>query len=313
MERVKFAEHLAVFAEVCRLGSFSAVARRQSVTHSTVVRQIDALEADLGVPLLIRSTRSLEPTSAGQLVLQRAQPLLDNLVDLRAEVAALAGTVSGVLRVASLPTFGRRYVMPALEALMANHPELRVDLDLDERIADPVTGRVDVVLRVGHLEDSSLIATKLASHERRLVASPRYLEQFGHPASLSALGNHRLLDKIHGADLLGWSNLLGCKAGHLAGGQDVFRSDDFEALRNAALYGFGIALLPSWVVGQDIASGTLILLMPDLVEANGDAGGIYLLRALADAPAKVTAFTTALRTVIGSPPIWDRGCDAHTV
>jgi len=108
MENVRFAEYLAVFVEVCRLGSFSAAARRRSVTHSSIVRQIDALEADLGVPLLTRSTRALVPTSAGQLVLQRAQPVLDDLVDLRAEVLALTGAVSGVLRIACLPTFGKR-------------------------------------------------------------------------------------------------------------------------------------------------------------------------------------------------------------
>jgi Bacterial regulatory helix-turn-helix protein, lysR family len=95
MENVRFAEYLSVFVEVCRLGSFSAVARRRSVTHSSIVRQIDALEAGLGVPLLTRSTRTLVPTSAGQLVLQRAQPVLDDLVDLRAEVLALTGAVSG--------------------------------------------------------------------------------------------------------------------------------------------------------------------------------------------------------------------------
>jgi DNA-binding transcriptional LysR family regulator len=155
MENVRFAEHLAVFVEVCRLGSFSAAARRRSVTHSSIVRQIDALEADLGVPLLTRSTRALVPTGAGQLVLQRAQPVLDDLVDLRAEVLALSGAVSGVLRIACLPTFGKRYVVPALEALMSEHPELNAELDLTERIADPVTERLDAIIRVGQLADSS--------------------------------------------------------------------------------------------------------------------------------------------------------------
>jgi DNA-binding transcriptional LysR family regulator len=148
------------------------------VTHSSIVRQIDALEAELGVPLLTRSTRALVPTSAGQLVLQRARPVLDDLVDLRAEVLALTGAVSGVLRIASLPTFGRRYVVRALEALMSEHPELNAELDLTERIADPVTERLDVVIRAGKLADSSLIATKLAPNEMRLVASPHYLDKF---------------------------------------------------------------------------------------------------------------------------------------
>lgn len=305
MENVKFAEYLAVFVEVCRLGSFSAVARRRSVTHSSIVRQIDALEAGLGVPLLTRSTRALVPTSAGQLVLQRAQPVLDDLVDLRAEVLALTGTVSGVLRIASLPTFGRRYVVPALAALMSEHPELNAELDLTERIADPVTERLDAVIRVGQLADSSLIATRLAPHEIRMIASPHYLDKFGHPNSIAALADHRLLGKMHSSDALGWSRVLGKSNQQLTGVRDVFRCDDFEALREAALFGFGIALLPSWVVGQDIATGSLRRLLATAVDAGTETGGIYVLRALAEPPAKVTAFIASLRTVVGSPPIWD--------
>lgn len=306
MERVRFAEYLAVFVEVCRLGSFSAVARRRSVTHSAIVRQIDALEADLGVKLLTRSTRALAPTSAGLLVLHRAQSVLDDLADLRDEAAAVAGTVRGILRIACLPTFGKRYVIPALAALMAAYPELRAELDLTERMADPVAERLDVVVRAGHLADSSLIATRLAAHERRLVASPPYLERFGSVDSVADLARHRLLDKMHGADVLGWSDLLGCPTRTFAAACDVFRCDDFEALRGAALSGLGIALLPSWVVGGDIADGSLRQLLADAVARSGDAGGIYVLRALADPPAKITAFIAALRTVIGSPPVWER-------
>jgi DNA-binding transcriptional LysR family regulator len=305
MENVRFAEYLSVFVEVCRLGSFSAVARRRSVTHSSIVRQIDALEAGLGVPLLTRSTRALVPTSAGQLVLQRAKPVLDDLVDLRAEVLALTGAVSGVLRIASLRTFGKRYVVPALEALMSEHPELDAELDLNEHIADPVTERQDAVIRVGQLTDSSLIATKLAAHEMRMVASPHYLDKFGRPNSIAALAGHRLLDKLHGSDVLGWSRLLGKANQQLASVRDVFRCDDFEALREAALSGFGIALLPSWVIGRDIAAGSLRRLLATKVDAGGETGGIYVLRALAEPPAKVTAFIASLRTVVGSPPIWD--------
>jgi DNA-binding transcriptional LysR family regulator len=119
---------------------------------------------------------------------------------------------------------------------------------------------------------------------------------------------HRMTAKVkmHGSDALGWSRVLGRSNQQLDGVRDVFRCDDFEALREAALSGFGIALLPSWVVGQDIAAGSLKRLLPTAVDAIGEAGGVYVLRALAEPPAKVTAFTASLRTVVGSPPIWDR-------
>jgi DNA-binding transcriptional LysR family regulator len=306
MDRTKFAAQLALFAEVCRLGSFSAAARLRSTTPSSIVRQIDALEGDLGAKLLTRSTRALAPTAAGELLLRRAQRVLDDLVDIRAEIAALDGAVGGALRVACLPTFGRRYALPALASLVKAHPTLQVELDLTERLAVPVVDRLDAVIRVGELADSSLFALKLAPHRRLLVASPHYLERSGTPDSVAALLGHRLLDKMRRVDVLGWSDLLGAPVAEAAGGQEAFRCDDFEALRAAALADFGVALLPSWVVGQDVANGALVSLLPRHPALSADHGGIYLLRALASPTPNLAAFAAALRGVIGSPPIWDR-------
>jgi DNA-binding transcriptional LysR family regulator len=185
--------------------------------------------------------------------------------------------------------------------------DTRAELDLTERIADPVTEQVDAVIRMGDLPDSTLIATKIAPQARLLVASPRFLDRFGHPESTSALMTHRLLDQMHGADLLGWSALLGRPVRDFASGQDVFRCDDFEVLRGGALRGIDIAFLPSWVVGEDVSTGALVPLLPESVRAAGDVGAIHVLRALADPPAKIRAFITALRDHIGTPAMWDRG------
>lgn len=154
MKDPRFAEHLAVFVEVVRHGSFSGAARRRGQTPSAIVRQIDALEHSLGVPLLLRSTRALVMTDAGERLFDRAQPLLDQLADTHAEVAAFDGAVAGVVRIACFPTFGKRYVIPALEQVMVDHPRLRVELDLTERLADPVLERLDAVIRIGELADS---------------------------------------------------------------------------------------------------------------------------------------------------------------
>lgn len=162
MKDPRFAEHLAVFAEVVRQGSFSAAARRRGQTPSAIARQIDALEHSLGVPLLVRSTRALTRTEAGERLFERAQPLLEQLVDMHAEIAAFDGAIAGVFRLACFPTFGKRYVIPALQQVMAIHPKLTVELDLTERLADPVLDRLDAVIRIGRLTDSTLIASKLA-------------------------------------------------------------------------------------------------------------------------------------------------------
>jgi DNA-binding transcriptional LysR family regulator len=303
MRDPRFAEHLAVYVDVVRTGSFSAASRRRAVTPSAVVRQIDALEQDLGVTLLVRSTRALSLTDAGRHLFERAQRLLDDLADTHAEVAAFDSAVSGTLRIACFPTFGKRYVIPVLASLAQQHPGLHVELDLTERLADPVAERLDLVVRMGELADSSLIATKLAPLDRILVASRGYVEQYGEPEDETALRHHRLLDKLHGNDLLGWSDIFGSPAGE-ACKQVAFRSDDFEALNSAAISGMGVAFLPSWVSGPSTQAGDLIRLKLRGERWNERSSGIYLLRALQVPSAKVRAFTEALKAHIGAPPRW---------
>lgn len=305
MNDPKFAEYLAVFVDVVRATSFSGAARRRATAASSIQRQIDALEQDLGVRLLNRSTRALTLTEAGQRLYDHACRIVDDLADVRAEVSAMDGTISGVLRIASSQTFAKRYVIPAIESLAADHPQLSVDLDLTEGLADPVQERLDVVIRIGVLTDSSLIASKLAVHRRILVASPAYRARFGLPTSSEELAGHRLIDKLHGNDLLGWKDVLGRPVRDVATALQAFRCDDFEAIRGAAIAGLGIAFMPTWVVGPDVGAGTLLQLPMSTDAPDDEMGGIYLLRALAQPPAKVRAFQEALRRHIGSPPIWE--------
>lgn len=300
MKDLRFAEHLAVFVEVVRHGSFSGAARRRGQTPSAIVRQINALEDSLRVPLLVRSTRALAMTDAGERLYERAQPLLDQLADTHAEVAAFDGAVAGVLRIACFPTFGKLYVIPVLEQLLAEHPRLRIELDLTERLADPVLERLDAVIRIGDLADSTLIATKLADQRRLLVASPAYLTRAGRPEAAADLPRHRLIDKLHGADLLDWTDLLGAPVAQAVTHDDaVFRCDDFEAMRLAAHAGIGLALLPDWVVGADVRSGALIHLGLNGETWRSRPVGIWLLRALAQPSARLRVLSNALREAIG--------------
>jgi DNA-binding transcriptional LysR family regulator len=192
-----------------RESSFSGAGRRRGRTPSSIGRQIDALEAYLDTPLFLRSTRHLTLTDAGETLLIRARQILDSLVDTQQELASMKGEVTGVLRVACYPTFGKRYVLPVMAKLSRQYPELSFDLDLTERLADPVAERLDVVIRIGDMADSTLIASKIATQIRVLCASPAYLENTGVPASLDEIVSHRLIDKLHGADLLCWSSVIG--------------------------------------------------------------------------------------------------------
>ena len=300
----RFAEHLGVFVDVVRLGSFSAAGRRRGRTPSAIVRQIDALERSVGVPLLTRSTRALALTEAGSHLFERAQPLLDQLADTRAEVAAFDGSISGVFRLACFPSFGRRYVIPALERVMQEHSGLTIELDLTERLADPVLERLDAVIRIGHLADSNLIASKLADQRRILVASQAYLDRTGRPDKTSDLAEHRLIDKLHGSDLLGWSDVSGIPGGADAIGGTVFRCDDFEAMRLAALAGIGISFLPDWVVGPDVGARLLTALPLAGEPWNAVPTSVWILRATAQPSARLRAIIDALRETIGTPPDW---------
>jgi DNA-binding transcriptional LysR family regulator len=306
MRAESFADELAIFADVAAEGSFSGAARRRGVSPSSVVRRIDALEVRVGAPLFVRSTRSLTLTAAGQALLVRARRILDELADTIQEVASFSVEVRGLLRVASLPTFGKRYVVPAVASLAQTHPHLRVELDLTERVADPIVERFDAVIRIGRLPDSTLIVSQLAVQRRVLCASPAYLARSSVPATRDDLTAHRLLDKAHGADLLRWADVLGRPLGQ-HDVHAVFRCDDFDTLRQAALDGIGIAYLPDWVVGTDINRGALVQLFPLHAAREDEESGVYLLRALPKAPPALRTFEDALRRVIGSPPSWRVG------
>jgi len=298
----RFAEYLGIFADVARESSFSGAARRRGITPSSVARQIDALEAHLDTALFLRSTRVLTLTEPGQALLIRARRILDELDDAQQEIASMKGEVRGLLRIACFPTFGRRHVIPVIARLAEQHPALQVELDLTERLADPVADRLDAVIRIGELADSTLIGTRIARQTRVLCASPAYLQR-----SRAALGAtddlraHRLIDKLHGNDLLRWSDLLGEPLGP---GQAVFRCDDFEAMLLAVEAGMGIALLPDWVAGPAIQQGRLLHVLPQLSAQPCMQTEIHVLRALAQPAVKLRTFIDALKQHIGAPEHW---------
>ena len=308
METVKFAENLSIFVDVARTQSFSEVARRRGMVASSVARQIGALESELKVPLFVRSTRALVPTEAGEVLYERAVKILHDMTEARSEVISLEQTVQGLLRVSCLPAFARRYVIPMLGQLGERHPHLRVELELTERVVDPVVERMDVVGRVGQQPDSSLIGQRIGSHRYLLCAAPSYLERYGMPHTLADLARHRLIDRRHSTSVRGWRELGdGQWAQHA---RFVLECDDCDARRFAALEGLGIALMPNWSAGADIGAGRLVLIT--LSDASPPPeSGIYLLRALPRASARIRAFTEHLQQRIGTPSVWDAALGAH--
>ncbi|EYU15466.1 LysR family transcriptional regulator [Photorhabdus aegyptia] len=281
---------LTTFIHVVRSQSFSAVARLQGMAASSITRQIDSLEQVLETKLFLRSTRGLSLTDAGEILFARAQGIINDLVDVQAELAALNGEPQGVLRIACLPTFGRQHIVPMLAELFTRYPKIRVELDQTERLTDPVRDRLDVVIRIGELKDSTLYSKRIATQTWIICASPNYIRKHGIPTTLTELGEHYLLDKHHDPAGICWSRYRSVI--NFSDNNRIFRSDDFETLRMAAVSGFGIALLPNWVVSADIHSGKLVPLFND---PDGRKEDIYLLRALAHPPAKLTVFMSLLQ------------------
>ncbi len=266
MNSERFAEFLGVFVDVAREGNFSRVARKRGMTPSSVARQVDVLEAYLDNKLFLRSTRTLSLTDAGQVLLRRAPRILDELADVQQEIASMKGEIRGVLRVGCLPTFGKKYLIPVIATLAQKHPDLRVNLDLHERLGDPITERLDAVIRIGELADSTLIAIPIATQTRVLCASRGYLERSSEPRTPAELLSHRLLDKTHGADLLGWAEVLGSPIEN-DDARAVFRSDDFDALRLAALAGLGMPIYRTGWLVQTFIAGLLCMCSRSLCRA----------------------------------------------
>lgn len=291
MESFKFADSLSMFVEVARAKSFSSVARRRGIVASSVARQIDTLETDLGVALFTRSTRALTLNDAGTLLFERAQKILGDVSEARTEVVSLETRVKGLLRVSCVPAFGRRHVVPRLGVLFGKHPELSVELELTERVVDPLTERIDAVIRIGAQPDSNLVGQRIGSQRYVICASPAYLQRHGLPTRFDALAGHRLVDRQHSTSARGWREIAGSDWADPA--QFAFESDDCDARRLCVGQGLGIGLVPDWAIADDLASGRLIELRLEGAPALPSVP-IVLLRAARRPSAKLRAFAEHL-------------------
>src|ERR1700754_4123552 len=181
-----------LFVRVARSGSFSNAGRELGLSQSTVSRTIAALEEEMGVQLLTRSTRAVVLTEAGADYLARIEPLLTGFEE-AGQAARGQNQLQGTLRIGLPASIAIREVIPLLEKFMARHAKLRIDLIMEDFRQDLLRERVDVALRFGHLPDSSAVARKVGTNHRILVASPAYLSQAGWPATPPELANHTVI------------------------------------------------------------------------------------------------------------------------
>jgi len=263
-------EGLDEFIAVAETGQFTAAAQRIGLSSSQVSRQIARLEERLQTRLFYRSTRKVALTEAGQTFLQHCQRLVDARDEAMRAISDLTGEPKGLLRMTCAVAYGERFIVPLVNAFMARHPQLRVDIELSNRPLDLVHEGLDLAIRLGRLQDSRLVATRLAPRVMYLCAAPSYLERYGRPHSLSELARHNCL--VGSSDQ--WTFQQDGKEQSLRV-QGNWRCNSGQAVLDAALRGFGLCQLPDYYVLDHLKSGELMSLLEQHRPPNTAVWALY--------------------------------------
>ncbi len=265
MDKLK---QLETYASVATRGSLTAAAKAEGVAPAIIGRRLDALEARLGVKLMVRTTRRITLTHEGSAFLEDCHRLLTDLANAEASVSAGGVKASGHLRITAPAGFGRRHVAPLVPHFRELHPEVTISLNLSDRVVDVAGEGYDCAVRVGDLPDSSLVSVRLAENRRLCVATPRYLQHHGKPQTPADLVRFDCLTLSSDASQTrGWAFAVPGESGettitHLRPGGPLDCTDG-QVLHEWCLAGYGIAWRSTWEVEADIAQGRLVSVLDD--------------------------------------------------
>ena len=307
MDRLKQIES---FVLVATKGSLTAAAQAEGVAPAVMGRRLDALEARLGVKLLLRTTRKLTLTHEGIAFLEDCQRLLVEFASAEASVSAGGVKASGHLRITAPAGFGRRHVAPLVPAFLARHPEVSVSLNLSDRVVDIVNEGFDCAVRVGDLSDSSLISTRLADNRRLCVAAPSYLRRAGTPRHPSELMRHECLTLISDASQTrGWSFRVDGQVQNLRPSGRLDCSDG-QVLHDWCRQGLGLAWRSTWEVAAALRAGELVSVLDDFA---APPNGIFaVLPQRKHLPLRVRLWIDFLKEHYGSADYWTRAATWET-
>ncbi|PWR20350.1 LysR family transcriptional regulator [Zavarzinia aquatilis] len=295
-------EGLNAFVAVVEGGSISEAARRLRLSKSVVSERLAELEKALGGTLLRRTTRKLTLTDDGTALLERARRVMREIDEAKSDMAERRGTLAGPVRIAAPVTFGRMHLGPALYPFLARHPDLELTLDMDDRRVDPLAGGYDAIIRNGAIADTRLVAWVLAPSRRFLVAAPDYLRRHGVPSTLAQLEEHRGILYTH-RGVADWRFETPDGAMTIRP-RPALIVNNGDMMRDSALAGLGIALLPSFIAGPDIAAGRLVAID---VGHRPEAEFIHMAHPEGRNPsAKLRALAEHLRAAFGDLPYWER-------
>ncbi|MFZ5620749.1 MAG: LysR family transcriptional regulator [Pseudomonadota bacterium] len=296
---------VAVFVQVVESGSFTAAAERLELTRSVVSKYISRLEDRLKVRLLNRTTRRLSLTEAGQIFYERSQYGLGEIEAAEAEVAKLQGTPRGRLKINAPMSFGILHIAQAIAEFQRQHPEVQLDMNLDDRQIDLVEQGYDVAVRIAELPDSSMVATRLAPCHHVVCASSDYIERYGAPRTPDELRKHNILSYRYQDSPNEWRFLSPDGRYSSVPVTGSIEMNNSLALRQAVLSGAGIMLTPTFIVGEDIAAGRLLKLLPEYRAKEVAIYAVYAGRR--HLIPKVRAFIDFMKKRLSDPPYWDKG------
>jgi len=300
-------EEMSTFVRVVEAGSFTAAAERMDLVKSAVSRRITELEARLGVQLFHRTTRRLTLTDTGRGYYERCVRILGDMEEAEQEAAQAQAALHGRLRLAVPVTFGMRHLTPALMDFARLHPRVDVDIDFNDRRVDLIEDGFDLALRIGKLEDSSLVARRLAPINTVLCASPGWLAAHGTPATLEELTAHPVLayTNVADADLLTCWDADGVR-------QTVrlpvaMRANNGDFLLQAAIADHGVLHSPTFIAWQAIEQGALVPLLAQYAWPRSAAYAVYPPTRFL--PQRVRALIDFLAERFAGQPYWDAACE----
>jgi DNA-binding transcriptional LysR family regulator len=288
---------MRIFVAVAKLGSFAQAARQLRLSPSVATRSIAQLEDQLGLILLTRTTRSLRLTDRGEIFLESCQQILDDIENAQRRVRGESAEPRGELRLAAPIVFGRLHVLPIVNRMLSEHPNLSIRLSLSDRNVHLVDDGIDIAVRIGNLVDSSMIAIKLGEVSRVVIASPAYLKAHGIPKSPT-----KLLD----LDIIAFESLDATNEWRFKQDETVrvaprLTVNSADAAIAAAEAGIGIARTLSYQVKDHVQEGRLIAILENFAPSPSPVSAIYLARRLTSA--NISAFIKTARDHFRDSPI----------
>ncbi len=296
-------QKIGLFIDVVRLGSYVAVSQSRDIDPSVISKSIASLEKELRTKLFFRTTRKLAPTEAGMQFYSKVEPLMEELEKAKHSLIEKRDSPSGTIRVTSPVSFGVLFLVPLVAKFQVKFPHVHVDLLITDSVLNLVDERIDAAIRFGHLEDSSFVGNKLAPLNYVPCASPGYLKKYGTPKAPQDLLDHNCLSFLIPGFADGW-RFRNRKSGieERVAVKGSLRISNAIGLREAAVFGGGISLLPGLLVGREVEKGSLIPLLKnyEITATVFDANAWLLYPSKDFLPTKVKAFVDFLKTELSS-------------